>query len=102
MFKKIIEKLKFGSSKTKRSADVNAFKESQEKQGNKMKWNTVVVGVNSSGKGIQILLTKCWFMKKLTKGDLKMVICNKCYNEHHDQCMGKAGMFDCGCIECKK
>jgi len=27
-----------------------------------------------------------------------MVICNKCYNEHHDQCMGKAGMFDCGCI----
>jgi len=20
-----------------------------------------------------------------------MVICNKCYNEHHDQCMGKAG-----------
>ena len=27
-----------------------------------------------------------------------MVICNKCYNEHHDQCMEKAGMFDCGCI----
>ncbi len=25
------------------------------------------------------------------------LICNKCYNEHHDQCMGKAGMFDCGC-----
>lgn len=31
-----------------------------------------------------------------------MVICNKCYNEHHDQCMGKAGMFDCGCEGCKK
>ncbi len=27
-----------------------------------------------------------------------MVICNKCYNEHHDQCMGNAGMFECGCI----
>ncbi len=26
-----------------------------------------------------------------------MLICNKCYNEHHDQCMGKAGMFSCGC-----
>ncbi len=26
-----------------------------------------------------------------------MVICNKCYNEHHDQCMGKAGMFECKC-----
>ncbi len=32
------------------------------------------------------------------KKDWLMVICNKCYNEHHDQCMGKAGMFDCGCI----
>ncbi len=31
-----------------------------------------------------------------------MVICNKCYNEHHDQCMGKAGMFDCGCICLRK
>jgi hypothetical protein len=40
-------------------------------------------------------------MKKLTKVDLEMVICNKCYNEHHDQCMGKAGMFDCGCEGCK-
>ena len=27
----------------------------------------------------------------------QMLICNKCYNEHHDQCMGKAGMFACGC-----
>ena len=26
-----------------------------------------------------------------------MIICDKCNNEHHDQCMGKAGMFDCGC-----
>lgn len=26
-----------------------------------------------------------------------MVICDKCDNEHHDQCMGKAGMFNCGC-----
>jgi len=30
-----------------------------------------------------------------------MLTCNKCYNGHHDQCMGKAGMFDCGC-ECIK
>jgi len=29
--------------------------------------------------------------------DWNMLICNKCYNEHHDQCMGKAGMFSCGC-----
>jgi len=28
--------------------------------------------------------------------------CNKCYNEHYDQCMGKAGMFDCGCKCFKK
>ena len=26
-----------------------------------------------------------------------MLTCNKCYNEHHDQCMGKAEMFDYGC-----
>ncbi len=26
-----------------------------------------------------------------------MIICNKCVNDHHDQCMGKAGMFDCDC-----
>jgi hypothetical protein len=31
-----------------------------------------------------------------------MVICNKCYNDHHDQCMGKSGMFDCGCNCFKK
>ena len=31
-----------------------------------------------------------------------MVICNKCYNEHHDQCMGKAGMFSCSCNCMKK
>ncbi len=31
-----------------------------------------------------------------------MVICNKCYNEHHDQCMGKARMFDCDCKCFKK
>ncbi len=28
-----------------------------------------------------------------------MVTCEKCYHKHHDQCMGKAGMFDCDC-EC--
>jgi len=32
MFKKIIQKLRFGSSKTKISADVNSFKESEKKQ----------------------------------------------------------------------
>ena len=31
-----------------------------------------------------------------------MLTCNKCYNDHHDQCMGKAGMFDCGCKCFKK
>jgi hypothetical protein len=31
-----------------------------------------------------------------------MVICNKYYNDHHDQCMGKAGMFNCGCMCFKK
>jgi hypothetical protein len=30
MFKKIIEKLKFGSCKTKVDSDVNAFKESEK------------------------------------------------------------------------
>ena len=25
-----------------------------------------------------------------------MLTCDKCYNGHH-QCMGKAGMFECGC-----
>jgi len=24
-----------------------------------------------------------------------MLTCNTCYNNHHEQCMGKAGMFDC-------
>ncbi len=28
-----------------------------------------------------------------------MVTCLECSREHHDQCMGKAGMFDCDC-EC--
>jgi hypothetical protein len=32
MFKKIIEKLKFGSCKTKTTDDVNAFKESEKKK----------------------------------------------------------------------
>jgi len=32
MFKKIIEKLRFGSCKTKILDDVNAFKESEKKQ----------------------------------------------------------------------
>ena len=31
-----------------------------------------------------------------------MLLCNKCYNEHHDQCMGKAGMYDCSCKCFKK
>ncbi|HJJ23323.1 MAG TPA: hypothetical protein OQH54_06380 [Nitrosopumilus sp.] len=32
MFEKILQKLKFGSSKTNNSDDVNAFKESEKKQ----------------------------------------------------------------------
>lgn len=32
MFKKIIEKLKFGSCKTKTTNDVDAFKESEKKK----------------------------------------------------------------------
>ena len=31
-----------------------------------------------------------------------MLTWNKCYNDHHDRCMGKAGMFDCGCKCFKK
>ena len=31
-----------------------------------------------------------------------MVVCTKCSDTYHDQCMGKAGMFDCTCILCKK
>jgi len=31
-----------------------------------------------------------------------MIIYNKYSHEHHDQCMGKAGMFDCGCKCFKK
>jgi hypothetical protein len=31
-----------------------------------------------------------------------MVICEKCYHEYHDQCMGKAEMFDCDCKCFKK
>jgi len=26
-----------------------------------------------------------------------MLTCNKCYNNQHDQCMGKAGMYECNC-----
>lgn len=26
-----------------------------------------------------------------------MVTCDKCYYEHHDQCMGKTGLFNCDC-----
>jgi len=31
-----------------------------------------------------------------------MVTCDKCYHEYHDQCMEKAGMFDCDCQCLKK
>jgi len=31
-----------------------------------------------------------------------MVTCIKCYQKHHDQCVGKAGLFDCDCEICKK
>ena len=37
MFEKILEKLKFGSCKTKSVNDVNAFKESEKKQEDKTK-----------------------------------------------------------------
>lgn len=30
-----------------------------------------------------------------------MVLCLKCFEEKHGQCMGKAGMFDCECAACK-
>jgi hypothetical protein len=30
-----------------------------------------------------------------------MVVCIKCSDTYHDQCMGKAGMFDCTCKLCK-
>ncbi len=31
-----------------------------------------------------------------------MVTCIKCSQTYHDQCIGKAGMFDCDCKICKK
>ena len=37
MFKKILEKLKFGSCKTKSADDVNTFKESEKKNEDKTK-----------------------------------------------------------------
>ncbi|MDE1762810.1 MAG: hypothetical protein KGH88_01010 [Thaumarchaeota archaeon] len=33
--------------------------------------------------------------------ELKMVLCHKCSDEKHGECMGKAGMFDCDCELCK-
>lgn len=41
MIRKLIEKLKFGSSKAKTPEDTNVFKESEKKQSqDKVKWNT--------------------------------------------------------------
>ncbi len=31
-----------------------------------------------------------------------MVLCHKCSDEKHGECMGKAGMFECDCAVCKK
>ena len=31
-----------------------------------------------------------------------MVLCYKCFEEKHEECMGKAGLFDCDCQRCKK
>ena len=45
-------------------------------------------------------ITCSW--KDAQKEGQLMIVCNKCDNEHHDQCMGKAGMFDCGCKCFKK
>lgn len=29
-----------------------------------------------------------------------MVVCLKCFEGKHEQCMGKAGMMGCTCIAC--
>ena len=96
MFKKIIEKLKFGSCKTKTTDDVNAFKESEKKKDDSW-WSTIVDNVVSSGMDILTPFLMYWSMKKPIRKRSKMVTCNKCYNKHHDQCMQKAGMFSCDC-----
>jgi hypothetical protein len=31
-----------------------------------------------------------------------MVLCHKCSDEKHGECMGKMGMFDCDCEACEK
>jgi len=31
-----------------------------------------------------------------------MVMCYKCFDSKHDECMGKMGMFECECETCKK
>ena len=65
MFEKIIKKLKFGSCKTTITNDVNAFKESEKKEEDSTKWNTIVEIAVLNGKAIQILFKKYLFTKKL-------------------------------------
>ena len=31
-----------------------------------------------------------------------LVLCYKCFEEKHGECMGKAGLFDCDCKPCKQ
>ena len=58
MFKKIIEKLRFGSCKTKTTDDVNAFKESEKKQEGNTKWDTIVEIAVLNGMEIRILFPR--------------------------------------------
>ena len=59
MFKKIIKKLGFSSSKTQISEDVNASKEFEKKNEEKSQWNIIVENVASNGREIQMLFPKC-------------------------------------------
>ena len=82
MFKRIIEKLRFGSCKTKIPDDVNAFKESEKKQEDSTKWNTIVGNVTSNGMEIPTLFPKCSFMKKPIWKTAKSFQLTWLYNDH--------------------
>jgi len=50
---------------------------------------------NFIGRDTQLFLKKGEYIKQLTKIRFQlMLVCSKCYNEHHDQGMGKERMFD--------
>ena len=68
----------------------------------KINWRIIASIAVLLGIHQKVTFKNCFYTKRLTKRRFQLMLtCNKCYNGHHDQCMGKAGMFDCGC-ECFK